>query len=97
MHKNAQLSPRLETVRKPYHTPDDMYLINPSLIAPISRVLRGDAKHLRIGVGDDVAALRAALAGGRRLRFGLVQAVLGWIVQGLMLAAALGILLASRG
>jgi hypothetical protein len=34
---------------------------------------------------------------GRRLRFGLVQAVLGWIVQGLMLAAALGILLASRG
>lgn len=78
MHKNAQLSPRLETARKPYHTPDDMYLINPSLIAAISRVLRGDAKHLRIGVGDDLKAL-------------------GWIVQGLMLAAALGILLASRG
>ncbi len=57
MHKNAQLSPRLETARKPYHTPDDMYLINPSLIAAISRVLRGDAKHLRIGVGDDLKAL----------------------------------------
>jgi len=42
--------------------------------------------------------LRAALSGGGgRLRFGLVQAVLGWIVQGLMLAAALGILLASIG
>lgn len=46
---------------------------------------------------DDLAALRAALAGGRRLRFGLMQAVLGWVVQGLMLLAALGILLVSGG
>ena len=73
----------------------------PDLIAGIARREVGRALA-DLGLDDakardDVAALRAALAGGRRLRFGLVQAVLGWIVQGLMLAAALGILLASRG
>jgi hypothetical protein len=46
---------------------------------------------------DDLAALRAALAGGRRLRFGLMQAVLGWVIQGLMILAALGILLVAGG
>jgi len=76
-------------------------LNQPDLIAGIARREVGRALA-DLGLDDakardDVAALRAALAGGRRLRFGLVQAVLGWIVQGLMLAAALGILLASRG
>lgn len=46
---------------------------------------------------DDLAALRAALAGGRRLRFGLLQAVLGWVIQGLTLLAAIGILLVAGG
>jgi len=46
---------------------------------------------------DDLADLRAALAGGRRLRFGLVQAIIGWLVQGVMLLAALGILLLAGG
>ncbi|MDG2490952.1 MAG: hypothetical protein P8N71_09385 [Alphaproteobacteria bacterium] len=46
---------------------------------------------------DDLAALRAPLAGGRRLRFGLMQAVLGWVIQGLMILAALGILLVAGG
>ena len=77
-------------------------LNQPDLIAGIARREVGRALA-DLGLDDakardDVAALRAALSGGGgRLRFGLVQAVLGWIVQGLMLAAALGILLASRG
>ena len=76
-------------------------LNQPDLIAGIARREVGRALA-DLGLDDakardDVAALRAALAGGRRLLFGLVQAVLGWIVQGLMLAAALLILLASRG
>jgi len=42
---------------------------------------------------DDLADLRAALASGRRLRFGLLQQFLGWCVQALLLLVALGVLL----
>ena len=46
---------------------------------------------------DDLADLRAALASGRRLRFGLLQQLLGWCVQGLMLLVALGVIMLAGG
>jgi len=46
---------------------------------------------------DDLADLRAALASGRRLRFGLLQQLLGWCVQGLMLLVALGVIMLASG
>jgi len=45
----------------------------------------------------DLADLRAALASGRRLRFGLLQQLLGWCVQGLMLLVALGVIMLAGG
>ena len=46
---------------------------------------------------DDLADLRAALASGRRLRFGLLQQLLGWCVQGMMLLVALGVIMLAGG
>jgi hypothetical protein len=46
---------------------------------------------------DDLADLRAALANGRRLRFGLLQQLVGWCVQGLMLLVALGVIVLAGG
>lgn len=46
---------------------------------------------------DDLADLRAALANGRRLRFGLLQQLVGWCVQGLMLLVALGVVVLAGG
>ena len=57
-------------------------------------------KPLIIGIFCRLAGkvdLRGALAGGRRLRFGLLQAVLGWVIQGLMILAAIGTLLVAGG
>lgn len=45
----------------------------------------------------DLADLRAALASGRSLRFGLLQQLLGWCVQGLMLLVALGVIMLTGG
>jgi hypothetical protein len=38
-----------------------------------------------------------ALASGRRLRFSLLQQLLGWCVQQLMLSVALGVIMLAGG
>jgi len=43
-------------MRKPYHTPDDMYLINPPLVTAIGRIFRRNAKHLWCGAGNNFNA-----------------------------------------
>ena len=45
----------------------------------------------------DIASLRAMLVTLRRLRFGLMQSILGSVVQGVLLLAAIGLLLLAGG
>jgi hypothetical protein len=46
----------LQATLKPYHTPDNMYLINPPLVTAKGRIFRGNAKHLRCGARNNFNA-----------------------------------------
>jgi hypothetical protein len=80
-----------------------MYLINPPLVTAIGRIFRRNTKHLRCRAGNNFNAFGNKAntivknENTRRLRFGLLQAVLGWVIQGLMILAAIGILLVAGG
>jgi hypothetical protein len=60
-----------------------MYLINPPLVTAIGRIFLRNTKHLRCGARDDFNAFGNKVdtiiknENTRRLRFGLLQAVLG--------------------